>query len=111
MRLLDSDDLEKWSVAMTGSSAPAEVLLAHGYFLADDRKERRIMKPYPPLGILYLSSHLKRRGFDVAVFDSTFRRREEFVDLLRRTRPPIVGLSCNLMTKRTVLRSWDQLKK
>ena len=45
-----------------------DLLLAHGYFLCEDPKERRIMKPYPPLGILYLSSHLKQRGFNVGLF-------------------------------------------
>ena len=49
-----------------------DILLTHGYFLAEDEKERQIMKPYPPLGLLYLSAYLKRAGFDVEVFDSTF---------------------------------------
>ena len=45
----------------------ADLLLTHGYFLAEDEKERQIMKPYPPLGLLYLSAFLKsarllRRG-------------------------------------------------
>ena len=29
----------------------ADLLLTHGYFLAEDEKERQIMKPYPPLGL------------------------------------------------------------
>ena len=37
----------------------ADILLTHGYFLAEDEKERQIMKPYPPLGLLYLSAFLK----------------------------------------------------
>ena len=41
----------------------ADILLTHGYFLAEDEKERQIMKPYPPLGLLYLSAFLKRVGF------------------------------------------------
>lgn len=81
-----------------------DVLLAHGYFLADDAQERAVMKPYPPLGLLYLSSHLKRQGADVGVFDGTFRTFGQFVDLLATARPPVVGLYCNLMTKRNVLR-------
>ena len=40
-----------------------DLLLTHGYFLAEDPKEREIMKPYAPLGLLYLSSHLRARGF------------------------------------------------
>ena len=39
-----------------------DVLLTHGYFLHEDEKEQRIMKPYAPLGILYLSAYLKREG-------------------------------------------------
>jgi radical SAM superfamily enzyme YgiQ (UPF0313 family) len=81
-----------------------ELLLTHGYFLMEDVQEQRVMKPYPPLGLLYVSSHLKARGFDVAVFDSTFRAFAELVALLERERPRVVGIYCNLMTKRNVLR-------
>ncbi len=49
-----------------------KILLTHGYFLHDDPKERQIMKPYAPLGLLYLSSHLRRQGLDAAIYDSTF---------------------------------------
>ena len=80
-----------------------DVLLAHGYYLEEDAHERKIMKPHPPLGILYLSAYLKRRGFSVSVFDSTFRRPEEFSDQLEQERPSVVGLYCNLMTKLRVL--------
>jgi anaerobic magnesium-protoporphyrin IX monomethyl ester cyclase len=103
LRLLDERDVENRSMALIARRSGLDLLLAHGFFLCEDAKERRIMKPYPPLGILYLSSFLKQRGFNVGVFDSTFRRRDEFVQLLRRERPPVVGLSCNLMTKRSVL--------
>lgn len=81
-----------------------DVLLTHGYFLEADAQERRILRPYPPLGILYLSSHLKRAGFSVEVFDSTFRSFAELRALLRTRRPPVVGVYANLMTKATVLR-------
>jgi anaerobic magnesium-protoporphyrin IX monomethyl ester cyclase len=81
-----------------------DLLLSHGYFLDEDAAERKIMKPYPPLGLLYVSSHLKARGFAASVFDSTFRSYAEFAALVARERPPIVGLYCNLMTKANVLR-------
>ena len=81
-----------------------DLLLAHGYFLEHDLQEQRVMKPYPPLGLLYLSAHLKARGASVSIFDSTFRSYAEFEDALRRQKPGVVGLYCNLMTKRTVLR-------
>ena len=40
----------------------AELLLTHGYFLYEDPKELQILKPYAPLGILYLCSHLRAQG-------------------------------------------------
>jgi len=81
-----------------------ELLLAHGYFLALDEAEQRVMRPHPPLGLLYLSSHLKSRGVGVGVFDATFRSLEDFSHTLERERPPVVGIAVNLMTKRNALR-------
>jgi radical SAM superfamily enzyme YgiQ (UPF0313 family) len=80
-----------------------DILLAHAYFLAADAEEQRVMRPHPPLGLLYLSSHLKARGFDVGVFDGTFQSPDAFGDALRRDRPPVVGMAVNLMTKRQAL--------
>src|SRR5262247_2073924 len=84
--------------------SPMDLLLSHGYFLAEDKAEQKIMRPYPPLGLLYVASHLKARGFAVSVFDSTFRTYAEFAAFVARERPPVVGLYCNLMTKANVLR-------
>jgi radical SAM superfamily enzyme YgiQ (UPF0313 family) len=81
-----------------------DLLLAHAYFLSEDAEERRIMRPYPPLGVLYLSSHLKARGLDVGVFDGTFRSFADFAGLVDRERPPVVGVYVNMMTKRHALR-------
>ena len=80
-----------------------DILLAHGYFLYDDPHELKVMKPYPPLGILYLSSYLKAKGFAVSIFDSTFSSMDEFSALIARERPPVVGIYTNLMTKFNVL--------
>ena len=82
---------------------PLDLLLAHGYFLSLDAAEQRVMRPHPPLGLLYLSSHLKRRGFAVGVFDGTFLSIADFTATLERERPPIVGIAVNLMTKRNAL--------
>lgn len=81
-----------------------DILLAHAYFLHDDAHERQIMKPYPPLGILHLSSYLKRAGFSVGVFDSTFAQPDDFAALVERVRPPVVGIYVNMMTKFAALR-------
>src|SRR4029079_1878431 len=93
--------------AASAAGVVMDLLLAHGYFLSTDREEQRIMRPHPPLGLLYLSSHLKARCLDVGVFDSTFQRVDDFAARLQRDRPPIVGLAVNLMTKRNALRMID----
>lgn len=80
-----------------------DILLAHGYFLVDDPHELKIMKPYPPLGILYIASYLKSRGFSVGVYDSTFSTLDEFRARLANERPPVVGFYTNMMTKQNVL--------
>jgi radical SAM superfamily enzyme YgiQ (UPF0313 family) len=81
-----------------------DLLLAHGYFLAEDAHERKVMKPYPTLGLLYLSAYLKSKGYAVDVFDATFQSLADFEARLQATRPPVVGLYTNLMTKFNVLR-------
>jgi radical SAM superfamily enzyme YgiQ (UPF0313 family) len=88
-----------------------ELLLSHGYFLSQDAREREVMKPYPPLGLLYLSSYLKARGWQVSVFDSTFKSPGEFDALVTRARPSVVGLYANLMTKPQVLRMAETCRR
>ena len=48
------------------------VVLTHGYFIEEDEKEQKIMRPYPPLGLLYISAYLEDNNIDHQVFDSTF---------------------------------------
>src|SRR5882757_515557 len=79
------------------------ILLTHGYFLSEDEKERQIMKPYPPLGLLYLSAYLKSRDHSVEVYDSTFGTRPELEQKIRRSPGSLVGIYTNLMTRRSVL--------
>ncbi|HEX3968948.1 MAG TPA: radical SAM protein [Edaphobacter sp.] len=81
----------------------AELLLTHGYFLYEDPKELQIMKPYAPLGILYLCSHLRKQGFDVDVFDTTFSNREMLFHHLRTESPSVLGIYANLMTRGNVI--------
>src|SRR3982074_1245919 len=81
-----------------------DVLLTHAYFLYEDPHELAVMKPYPPLGLLYVNSHLKARGVDSHIFDTTFARFDELETYLRTERPPVVGIYSNLMTRGNVLR-------
>src|SRR5215470_3283005 len=80
-----------------------DVLLTHGYFLYEDPKELQVMKPYVPLGILYISSHLRAKGYAVEVFDTTFSSRSELFALLRSTPPAVLVVYSNLMTRSNVL--------
>jgi anaerobic magnesium-protoporphyrin IX monomethyl ester cyclase len=80
-----------------------DILLTHGYFLYEDPKELQIMKPYPPLGILYICSHLRQKGIQAEVFDSTFSSRTELYDILRNGPPSVLGVYANLMTRPNVI--------
>ena len=50
----------------------ADVLLTHSNHLYHDRKQVRKMQPYPPLQTLVAAACLRRQGYSVALFDSTF---------------------------------------
>lgn len=79
------------------------LLLTHAYFLAEDAKEQSIMKPYPPLGLLYLSSHLRAQGFECELYDSTFGSREELFRVLEQGPAGALGIYVNLMTRANAL--------
>jgi anaerobic magnesium-protoporphyrin IX monomethyl ester cyclase len=81
-----------------------KVLLTHGYFLEEDLKEQAIMRPYVPLGILYISSWLEQNDYPNEVFDSTFSSFETLSKRLLEKKPDVVGIYTNLMTKINVLR-------
>jgi radical SAM superfamily enzyme YgiQ (UPF0313 family) len=80
------------------------LILTHGYFLDEDAKEQQIMKPYAPLGLLYLSSHLRTRGYPVELYDSTFGSREELIGILQKGEPGVLGIYGNLLTRASVLK-------
>ncbi|GMR25589.1 MAG: radical SAM protein [Ignavibacteria bacterium] len=80
-----------------------KILLTHGYFLEEDVKEKVIMKPYPPLGILYISSYLEKQGIENEIFDTTFSSKIELKKYLLQYLPEYIGIYVNLMTKLNVL--------
>ena len=81
-----------------------DIVLTHGYFLNEDEAEKKVMKPYPPLGLLYISSHLKSRGYTVDVLDTTFLDLDTALASLQAKAPKLVGLYVNLITRRNALR-------
>lgn len=80
-----------------------KILLTHGYFLNDDPNEKGIMKPYAPLGILYISAYLERKGFANEVFDTTFSSLQELQKHILQFKPDVLAIYVNLMTKLNVL--------
>lgn len=80
------------------------ILLTHGYFLEEDPKEKEIMRPYVPLGILYISAFLEKNGFENEIFDSTFSSFQKLKQHLLKAQPGIIGIYTNLVTKLNVLK-------
>jgi radical SAM superfamily enzyme YgiQ (UPF0313 family) len=81
----------------------SDLLLTHGYFLYEDPKELQILKPYVPLGLLYICAYLRSKGFSVDVFDTTFSSTEELKRHLETEKPSVLGVYANLMTRKKVV--------
>jgi radical SAM superfamily enzyme YgiQ (UPF0313 family) len=80
------------------------ILFTHAYYLSDDPKEQKIMKPYPPLGLLYVSAYLKSKNIDNAVFDTTFSSQAAQLDYILEKQPKIICIYTNFMTKIEVIK-------
>lgn len=74
-------------------------LLSHAYFIHEDVKEQKIMRPYPPLGLLYVSAYLKENEIETGVIDSTFLSENEWKQEVENYKPEVICLYTNLMTK------------
>ena len=61
------------------------------------------MRPYPPLGILYISAYLEDQGIQNEVYDTTFSSKKAFRTYLLTYKPKLIGIYVNLMTKLNVL--------
>jgi anaerobic magnesium-protoporphyrin IX monomethyl ester cyclase len=81
----------------------SDLVLTHGYFMYEDPKELQIRKPYVPLGILYICSHLRKKGFEVEVFDTTFSQIADLTRYLQTEQPSVLGIYANLMTRKRVV--------
>ncbi len=87
------------------------VLLTHGYFLAEDETEQKIMRPYPPLGLLYISAYLEENGMSHEVFDSTFASEKEWMQYVLEQKPKVIAVYTNLMTKVKIIELMQQVKR
>ena len=88
-----------------------KALLTHGYFLAEDEVEKTIMKPYPPLGLLYISAFLNKHQQPHLVFDTTFSTELKWQNFILEEKPDIIAFYVNLMTKVKVIKLMKWIKK
>lgn len=86
------------------------LILTHGYFLEEDAKEQEIMRPYPPLGLLYISAYLEQQGVEHEVLDSTFSSEKKWFDFVEKIQPKVIALYTNLMTKVKILELIQKFK-
>ncbi len=61
------------------------------------------MRPYPPLGLLYISAYLERHQIKHEVFDSTFSNKVSIKKRLLGSVPKVIALYTNLVTKVNVV--------
>jgi len=87
-----------------------KILLTHAYFLMDDIKELEIVKPYPPLGLLYISAFLEKNNITHKVFDTTFSKYNLLESFISDYQPDVIGIYCNLMTKLKVVELMTGIK-
>lgn len=80
------------------------LVLTHAYYLFEDTKEAKIMKPYPPLGLLYISGYLNKMDMVNHLFDSTFSNQKEQLNFIESKQPSMVAIYTNLMTKVNVIK-------
>jgi radical SAM superfamily enzyme YgiQ (UPF0313 family) len=80
-----------------------KIVLTHAYFLENDPKEQKIMKPYPPLGLLSLSAWLSKNGYPNEVYDTTFGSEKDQRVYLETENPDVIAIYTNLMTKVALL--------
>ncbi len=82
-----------------------DLLLFHAYFLARDPHEQELMRPFPPLGLQYLTAYLRRAGWrSVDWFDTTFSAGPAALQArCAETDPRVVGLYGHTITRPTAL--------
>ena len=62
-------------------------------------------KSYPPLGLGYIAAILEKQGYNIKAIDLIDSKFEESEEILRKEKPQIVGISCNLTDYR-----WSSFK-
>jgi len=81
-----------------------DIALVHPLFIEKDPVEKKIMTPYFPLGLMYIASVLRENGYEVELFDCTFRKDfNEFENYIKLKKPKIVGITSLITIRRNAL--------
>ncbi|HNV97848.1 MAG TPA: radical SAM protein [Chitinophagales bacterium] len=86
------------------------ILLTHGYFLALDEREQQIMRPYVPLGLLYISAWLNKHDVAHDVLDTTFMQPDAQWDYINTIKPDVIALYVNLMTRKHIVSIMQRIR-
>lgn len=88
-----------------------QIIGTHGYFLTEDEKEQQIMRPYPTLGLLYISAYLKKHAKNITILDSTFLCLSEWKEQVIQQQPDLLAFYTNLMTKVQIIQMVEWCKQ
>ena len=72
-----------------------KVLLVHNYFLREDAVEQKVMRPYPPLGILSVSAYLESKMWSMRFLMVHFQSQEKLNEYLLKEKPDYIGFYVN----------------
>src|SRR5215813_5085399 len=85
-----------------------DILFGQSYYLRFDPKLWDAMQPYPPLGTLYAASYMRKRGYQVALFDAMLAQStDEWTASLKQHQPKYAILfedNFNYLSKMSLLR-------
>jgi anaerobic magnesium-protoporphyrin IX monomethyl ester cyclase len=85
-----------------------DVVLINPYFRG--RNPHRKVWLFPPLGLGYLAAALQKDGIAVSVIDGTFSTPDDVIRKVKKEKPKIVGVTCNVVTKKAALKMAGALK-
>ena len=78
-----------------------DVVLVYPYVNSDSNNS---IFRFPPLGLGYLASYLRKNGFTVNIVDATFIGEEAAIQRVKESRPKIIGVSSMFTMKEATFR-------